>query len=296
MVAQRTRLLRRLRRFFETRGVTEVETPVLTRCGVSDVHIESIATAAPQAYLRTSPEYFHKRLLAGGFGDLFEIGPVFRRGESGRHHLEEFSLLEWYRVGWSWRALAEETVELVRTGLERAPATRFVSWQDSCLETLGADPLELDGKPLETLAPDAPEGLDRGQLLDWLFATRVQAAFAADSITVVHDYPAEQAALARLKPGQPQLAERFEVFFGPLELANGYRELTDPGEQRARFEADNRIRCRLGRTPMPIDERLVGALESGLPDCSGVALGIDRLLMAATGRRRIDEVVAFPSR
>ncbi len=293
---QRAELLERVRAFFARRGVIEVQTPLLTESGVTDVHIESIATDSPAGWLRTSPEYFHKRLLAAGVGDLYELGPVFRRGEAGRHHQPEFTLLEWYRVGWSWRQLAEEVVELIHDVLETDAGHRPVRWRgwnDCFLETLDIDALSADTRELERHADDAPGGLDRDALLDWLFATRIQPGFEDGAITVVHDYPASQAALARISEDDPRVAERFEVFLGSRELANGYHELGDAAEQRMRFERDNRVRAVNQRSKMPIDERLLKALESGLPDCSGVALGFDRLLMAALGAASIAQVVSF---
>lgn len=299
VIRQRAALLARIRSFFSERGVTEVSTPLLTESGVTEVHIDSVATRSPAGWLRTSPEYCHKRLLAAGFGDLYELGPVFRRGESGRNHQPEFTLLEWYRVGWGWRRLAEEVVDLIRHGLGHDPAAwkvHWLSWHAAFSQALGIDALSIDSDELSRLANDAPTGLERNGLLDWLFASRIQPEFGHNQITVVHHYPAEQAALARLDPEDERLAERFEVFVGDLELANGYHELSDAHEQRRRFEADNTMRRKLGLQPMPLDETLLAALEHGLPDCSGVALGFDRLLMAASGSRIIDQVLTFPHR
>lgn len=293
---RRAELLARTRAFFAERGVVEVQTPLLTASGVTDVHIESVATRSPAGWLRTSPEYFHKRLLAAGFGDLYELGPVFRRGETGRNHQPEFCLLEWYRIDWGWRQLAEEVVALLHHCLgsdERDWPVRWLAWNTAFTEALGIDALSASTRELDALADDAPAGLDRDGLLDWLFATRIQPAFAERSLTVVHGYPASQAALARISPDDPRLAERFEVFAGPRELANGYRELTDPEEQRARFERDNSIRRERGQAEMPIDERLVDALAHGMPDCSGVALGFDRLVMTVLAAESISEVVSF---
>lgn len=293
---QRAEMLARVRAFFARRGVTEVQTPLLTTAGVSDVHIDSVATESPAGWLRTSPEYCHKRLLAAGFGDLYELGPVFRRGEAGRHHQPEFTLLEWYRVGWDWRRLAEEVVALIHHCLDTGPdawPVAWRSWNDCFRDTLGIDALAADTGALREMVDDAPGELERDALLDWLFATRIQPAFAARTITVVYDYPASQAALARIRVDDPGVAERFEVFAGPNELANGYHELADAEEQRARFERDNRIRRDNERTAMPMDEQLIAALASGLPDCSGVALGFDRLLMVALDADAIDQVVSF---
>jgi elongation factor P--(R)-beta-lysine ligase len=290
---QRARLIDAIRRFFARRDVLEVSTPVVTDSGVTDVHIESLALADGR-FLRTSHEYAHKRLLAAGVGDLYELGPVFRAGEHGRHHRKEFLMLEWYRIGWDWSALAAEVVELVREVTPGQHWTdRSIAWRELMLEHAGLDPTSAGDEALRAAAVDAPANMDRFELLDWLFATRLQPALPDNQLTVVHDFPASQAALARLKPGQPQYAERFEVFAGNLELANGYRELTDPAEQRLRFEADNRRRQSLGRRPMPVDRNLLAALEAGLPECAGVALGVDRLMMLAQSASDIADVRFF---
>lgn len=293
---RRAELTARIRTFFAERGVAEVTTPVITSSGVTDPNIASIELSHDSGYLRTSPEYWHKRLLAAGFGDLYELGPAFRDGESGRLHEVEFTLLEWYRRDWGWRQLADEVVTLILHCLSRAdgqPLVRYLAWKDCFRETLAVDGLSADDSELRRIADDAPPDCSRDMLLDFLFATRIQSAFPPDTITVVHDYPASQAALARLKPGEPDVAERFEVFWGTLELANGYQELQDVREQSARFERDNRIRAGLHRREMPVDHALIAALQSGLPDCSGVALGVDRLLMAALGASNITEVMPF---
>ncbi|HLR87930.1 MAG TPA: EF-P lysine aminoacylase EpmA [Wenzhouxiangella sp.] len=298
-IRQRARLLAGMRRFFAERNVIEVQTPILTPCGVTDVHIDSMATRRPETWLRTSPEYFHKRLLAAGSGDIYELGQVFRRDEAGRFHQPEFTLLEWYRVGWDWRRLAAETVDLIRLCLPDNRVDEPVQWRPwrQCfIDDLGIDGLLAGRDELAALADDAPDGLERDALLDWLFATRIQPALGARTITVVYDYPASQAALARLRPDDPRVAERFEVFVGATELANGYRELLAADIQRRRFERDNRIRRQRGQPAMPVDEHLLAALAAGMPECSGVALGVDRLLMLALGARAIDEVVSFARR
>lgn len=298
-IAHRAELLARARTFFAEREVVEIQTPLLTPAGVTDLHIESVATDSPPGWLRTSPEYFHKRLLAAGFGDFYELGTVFRRGETGRNHQPEFTLLEWYRVGWGWRELADEVADLIRLCLAAGRGewpVRWIGWNACFRQALGIDALSATTPDLATLANDAPDGLDRDALLDWLFATRIQPGFDNQTITVIHDYPASQAALARISETDARVAERFEVFAGPVELANGYHELTDAGEQRARFERDNRLRRERGQAEMPVDERLLDALAAGLPDCSGVALGFDRLVMTALGATSIGEVVSFAHR
>jgi lysyl-tRNA synthetase class 2 len=290
VVHRRTQAVDAIRRFFAERGVTEVHTPLITACGVTDVHIESLGLADGR-WLRTSPEYAHKRLLAAGLGDLYELGPVFRAGESGRRHRVEFSLLEWYRIGWTWEALAGEAVELVRHVLsDHRWQVEFVTWQDAVRRATGLEVDPENPDSVRAATADAPDGLGLSESLDWLFACRVQPALDRDTLTVVFDYPACQAALARIRPDDRAWAERFELFAGGLELANGYRELTDPVEQRRRFEADNRRRLSLGRPAMPIDEALLDALAAGLPDCSGVALGFERLLMAGRPEQPIDAV------
>ena len=254
-------------------------TPLVTEAGITDVHIESLRLADGR-FLRTSPEYAHKRLLAAGAGDIYELGPVFRAGEHGRRHREEFLMLEWYRIGWEWSVVADEVLALIADVTARSDwPIEFIAWQSLFARETGVDFEAAGEQELRSAAPGAPERLDLPELLDWVFATRLQPALPPGRLTVVHDFPACQSALARLKPGQPQWAERFEVFAGPLELANGYRELTDPVEQRRRFDEDNRRRRAMGRTPMPVDLALIQALERGLPACSGVALGVDRLMM-----------------
>ncbi len=293
----RARVLERIRDHFRARDVLEVTTPVITACGVSDLHLESIEVKGkPGGWLRTSPEYFHKRLLAAGTGDIFEIGPVFRGSETGHRHQPEFQMLEWYRTGRDLEEISSETVDIVRAaagGSLDAWPVHNLTWSESCQKVTGQDLRSMTDDELRSLAADAPPGLTRSGCYDWLFSTRIQPALKAGTITVIRDFPPEQAALARIRQDNPPVAERFEVFLGDMELANGYRELTDPAEQRRRFEADNRGRRDSGLPEMPIDEAFLKALESGLPDCAGVALGIDRLVMAIAGADSIDQVITF---
>jgi lysyl-tRNA synthetase class 2 len=295
MLRQRANLMRRIREFFDRRDVLEVNTPLLTSFGITDVNIDSLALANDGGFLRTSPEYGHKRLLAAGFGDLYELGPVFRSGESGPWHRIEFTLLEWYRVGWDWSTLADEVVALVRYCAEQAGdlSVRYVDWCQAFGALDDLDPLRCSNAQLSALCPEMQGECTRDMLLDYLFTTRIQPRFPPGTLTVVHGYPASQAALARLDPTDSDRAERFEVFHGTVELANGYRELTDGDAQRQRFERDNQRRKELGRAPMPIDERLLAAMHQGLPDCSGVALGVERLLMAIHARENIASVQTF---
>ncbi|WOS42598.1 EF-P lysine aminoacylase EpmA [Xanthomonas rydalmerensis] len=302
----RARLNAAIRGFFAARGVLEVETPMLSAAGNTEPNIDSFQTrfsghvdAGPALrWLRTSPEYPLKRLLAAGIGDCYELGRVFRNGEAGGRHNPEFTMLEWYRVGWDHRQLIDETVELVRTALAlvgRSATLQVLSYRDLFLQGLELDPftapLEALQQPLRDIRIDA-DGLGRDDWLDLLMTHRLQPAFPADRLTVVHDWPASQCALARIRDGDPPVAERFELYLGGYELANGYHELNDAGEQRRRFLRDHALRQARGAVLPPLDERLLQALPA-LPDCAGVAVGVDRLLMAMRGTAQIGDVLAY---
>lgn len=305
----RARLNAALRGYFAERGVIEVETPVMSVAGNTDPNIASFSVqfsgrteGAPRTrWLRTSPEFPLKRLLAAGFGDCYELGRVFRDGEAGGRHNPEFTMLEWYRLGWDHRRLIEEAAELVRLALGlvgRQARLRTVAYRDLYRERLGLDPWLADEAQLRAALGEVlidPDGLNRDDWLDLLMTHRLQPQFSRDELLAVHDYPASQCALARLGTDRDgaTIAERFELYLGPLELANGYHELADGAEQGARFDRDRERRVRRGTASPPRDEALLNALNHGFPDCAGVALGVDRLLMAMLDRARIDEVVAF---
>ena len=303
----RARLNRLVREFFDARGVLEVETPVMSRAGNTDPNIASFSVefggrtdGAPRTrWLRTSAEYPMKRLLAEGVGDCYELGRVFRDGEAGGRHNPEFTMLEWYRVGWPLDRLVEETAALVGAALGlvgRDVRLRTTTFRALYQDALGLDPMTAPLAALQAAFPGRvdPEGLGRDDWLDLLMTHLIQPGLDAGTLLAVQDYPASQCALARVvRRGEVEVAERFELYLGPLELANGYHELTDAGEQRARFARDlARRRARAEREP-PVDEALLAALAAGLPACSGVALGIDRLLMAMLGTPRIADVLAF---
>jgi len=303
----RAELYALVRRFFAERGVLEVETPMLSMAGNTDPNIESFqleftgpkSAGAPRRWLRTSPEYPLKRLLAAGVGDCYELGRVFRDGEAGIRHNPEFTMLEWYRVGWNHHQLMDETAELLKAALAlagRRATVRDTSFRQLYLDKFGFDPLTAPEEELRSplgVYDIDPAGLTRDDWLDLLMTHLIQPSIPANRILLVYDYPASQCALARLRPGKPAVAERFEAYLGPLEVANGYHELRDPDEQRARFELDlARRRARNAAEPA-VDERLLAALPK-LPDCAGVALGIDRLLMALLGTDKIADVLAFP--
>ncbi|HZH44572.1 MAG TPA: EF-P lysine aminoacylase EpmA [Lysobacter sp.] len=303
----RARLNATIRAFFAERGVLEVETPIMSQAGNTDPNIASFALefsgrteGAPRTrWLRTSPEFALKRLLAAGIGDCYELGRVFRDGEAGGRHNPEFTMLEWYRVGWDHRRLVGETVELVQAALAlvgRRAGVEEVSYRALYRDALGIDPLLADEEQLRAALGEVridPDGLTRDDWLDLLMTHRLQPTFPTDRLLAVYDYPASQCALAKLRADDPPVAERFELYLGPLELANGYHELQDAGEQRARFARDAAVRATRGHAAPPQDERLLAALDAGLPACAGVALGIDRLLMAMRGTERIADVLAF---
>jgi lysyl-tRNA synthetase class 2 len=296
------------RLYFAERDVLEVETPILSEAGNTEPNIESFTThftghsdaGARTRWMRTSPEYPLKRLLAAGVGDCYELGRVFRNGEAGGRHNPEFTMLEWYRVGWDHLRLIEETVQLVQRALGligRQAEVFSCTYRELFLQGLGLDPFTATEAqlrmPLAAHDIDA-QGLTRDDWLDLLITHLLQPAFPPDRITVVRDWPASQCALARIRPGDPPLAERFELYLGHHELANGYHELIDADEQRQRFLRDLGVRqARIASLP-PLDQRLLEAMARGLPGCAGVALGVDRLLMAMVGTDRIAEVLAFP--
>jgi lysyl-tRNA synthetase class 2 len=293
-----------IRAFFAARSVLEVETPALSAAAVTDRHIESLRTQAmidgPTLYLHTSPEFPMKRLLAAGSGDIWQLCKVFRAGEAGRRHNPEFSMLEWYRLGYDHHHLMDEVAELLAEldPTTAQPPTRL-SYAEAIADYAGLDVVSASAAEIRQCIADngvaLPEGLgdDRDLWLDLLMSTVIAPRFPPDAYTFLHDYPASQAALSRIVPGEPPVAARFEVFRGELELANGFWELADAHEQRARFEAEQDLRRAAGQVVPPLDERLIGALHHGLPDCAGVALGVDRLLMLLLGTNDIRDVLAF---
>lgn len=300
----RAALLARVRGFFAEAGVLEVDTPVLSRAGASDPALSSLTLQTHNGnvfYLHTSPEFPMKRLLASGSGPIYQICKVFRDDERGRLHHPEFSMLEWYRPGWDHLRLIDEVAELVRIALERPelPLERL-SYRELFTQRLSVDPWSASLDVLRAVAINAGIGgvesleLERDAWLDLLLSHCLEPQLGRGCLTFIHDYPPSQAALAQVRADDPPVAERFELYLEGVELANGFRELIDAHEQRARFLADLATRESRGQHCPPLDERLLAALESGLPESAGVALGLDRLLMIATGARHIDEVLAFP--
>lgn len=304
----RATLYQRIRAYFAAAGVLEVETPIASRAAATDPALASLRTVCAGCgrepvplWLHTSPEFPMKRLLAAGSGAIYQICKVFRDGERGRLHHPEFTLLEWYRPGWGYRRLMDEVADLVRYVLDRPQlAVETVTYRELFRTRLGVDPFRCTARGLEQAARaqglsgcDALD-LDRDGWLDLLLTHRIEAELGRGRLTFLHEYPPSQAALARIRSDGEPVAERFELYLEGMELANGFHELTDAAEQRWRFTRDLAERARSGQPRPPLDERFLQALEAGMPDASGVALGLDRLLMAATGSEHIDQVLAFP--
>lgn len=300
IAAERARLLARARRYFDTRGVLAVDTPALGAATVTEPNIDSLVTEDGR-FLQTSPEYYMKRLLAAGYPDIYSIGRVFRGAEEGRRHMAEFTMIEWYRHAMSLDEIVEDTLALIADILEApdfADRVRVIDYAALFAATLGVDVLNDDvGRLVDCANADArlidTLGNDRDAWLDLLLATRIVPGFSDGTCTVIRHFPASQGALARLCPDDRRVADRFEVFVGSVELANGYVELRDAAEQSARMHRDLEIRNRRGQLQPPVDHRLLAALEAGLPDCAGVALGFERLHMLAAGVADIHDVVTF---
>lgn len=294
-----------VRAWFAKQTVTEVDTSPLCAAPVSDVHITSVqaqlAAERQCRYLHTSPEYPMKRLLAAGAPDIYQMCTVFRDDESGARHQPDFTLIEWYRLGFGLREIEADTVALLNTvlaGLDGDVPVARRSYRDAFIAATGLDPITASCEQLTaaSTADKSPTNLKRDALLDWFMVSTVIPTFSPCTLTIIDHYPASQAALARLCPADDALADRFEIFYGDIELANGYVELTDSKQQRQRFNADLRHRVAHGQPVYPLDEQFLAALEYGLPPCAGVAVGLDRLVMAAIGESDIRRVQSFPAR
>jgi lysyl-tRNA synthetase class 2 len=305
MLEHRAALLASARNFFADRAVLEVDTPVVVNAPVTDIHIHSarvqFADDPRPFFLHTSPEYAMKRLLAAGSGDIFQICHVVRGLERGRQHNAEFTLIEWYRLGFSLDRLMSEVDTLVRHLLGDVAFTMSserLTYREAFLRELHLDPFTATLTELAEAARTvgfAGGGAERDEILELLMGALIGPRLGSNALTFIHGYPASQAALARLSPEDPRSALRFELYCKGVELANGFQELASATEQRARFERDNQERQRLGLPSYEIDGRLLAALDAGLPGCAGVALGFDRTLMVAAGADHIDDVLAFPT-
>ena len=304
----RAELLSRIRAFFRDAGVLEVETPLAMAAANTDPMLDSLATrytgpgaaAGRDMYLQTSPEFAMKRLLAAGSGPIYQTCKAFRDGERGRLHNPEFSILEWYRPGYDHHQLMDEVEALTAPLLGVTEPFERLSYGELFQRHLGLDPHAADTARLRACARErGGVGLEELELdadawLDLLLSEFIEPQLGRDRPCFVYDYPASKAALAQVRPGPPPLASRFELYAEGLELANGFHELNDASEQRRRFEAELQRRQAFGRPLVPLDLNLLAALQQGLPDCSGVALGLDRLLMLQQGLTQIDQVLAFP--
>jgi len=309
----RARMLERIRAFFSERGVLEVETPILSNAATTDPALASLATRytgplfphGQTFYLHTSPEFPMKRLLAAGSGSIYQVCRVFRDGEAGRLHNPEFTMIEWYRVGFDHHRLMDETGELMTQLL--APSLSLqppekLTYREAFQRHAGLDPHAVTAEEFARAAGrhhvDVPRDLrdhnDVGVWRDLLLTHLIEPGLGRGRLTFLYDYPASQASLARVQPGNPPLAARFELYLNGVELANGFHELADANEQRTRFERQLHDRTAAGLPAVPTDARLLAALTHGIPDCAGVALGFDRLVMLAAGARSIAEVIPFP--
>lgn len=313
LLRRRAASLAAIRQFFQQRDVLEVETPSLCRYSVTDPHMPAIQaanplTAEPQYFLQTSPEYAMKRLLASGSGAIFQIAKAFRQEERGTRHNPEFTLLEWYRPGFDHFSLMDEVEELVAGQLDIQQPFVRLSYRQVFEKFLSIDPYRCDCASLQALARELldvqMESDDKDDWLNLLLAQVIEPKLAGQSAPgralFIYDYPASQASLARIRHNDQDnddqrtpVAQRFELYVDGIELANGFFELDDVDEQLKRFQQDQQQRARYEKPPIEIDQYLIAALKSGLPSCSGVALGVDRLLMLATGASSVAEVMAF---
>lgn len=298
----RAGMLDRARDYFRDHDVLEVTTPALQKTAATDAGIASIEVnrGGRANFLHSSPEYSMKRMLAAGYPDIFQICNVFREGEFGHLHLPEFTMIEWYRSDFTLREIMQDALDLTASLLsnKQLPDAEFVSYASAFETTLSIDPLTASSTDLaETLAADQnlrnSIGDDRDAWLDLAISTRVSEGFPSDRLTVLHHYPASQAALSRICPDDSRFADRFELFWGKIELANGFVELTDADEQLNRFAADNQKRSDAGLPVLEIDNELIDALRAGLPPCAGVALGLDRVLMINEDQNDVRNVTTF---
>lgn len=295
----RAELLAGIRGFFKDSDVMEVDVPVMADTGVTDLHIDCIRAqvSGDVRYLQSSPEYFMKRLLASGSGSIYSLGKAFRDGESGRRHHTEFTLLEWYRLGWDEYQLMDEVAMLIKA-LGLGCTSQVIKYTDIFEQTVGLNPHQAFLSDIQQLATNIA-GRDfstesRSTCLDLIFSFAVEPDLPK-GLVFIHDYPDCQSALAKLGEDDQgnTIARRFEAYLNGMELANGYYELTDAIEQKSRFDADIALRQAAGKRPMPLDQNLLSAMVSGLPDCAGVALGVDRLLMQLLNMGQISQVMPF---
>lgn len=306
VLKKRADVFKAIRTFFDARDVMEVDTPCLSLASISDPHIEVLTSHTRTQgedltyYLQTSPEYAMKRLLCAGSGSIYQLGKVFRAEEVGRRHSIEFTMLEWYRVGFDhWQLMDEIQSLLIILFDDESLVCERLSYQEAFLRHTGLDPFVSTLTELQECSHKHTEfgrqETDRDTLLELIFSSVVEAAIGTQQPCFIHSYPASQAALAKthMNENGQQVAARFELYWQGMELANGYHELTDAKEQARRFSEDKADRVSLKLADRQFDERLIHALEYGMPECAGVALGIDRLLMLMCHQSDIAEVLPF---
>jgi elongation factor P--(R)-beta-lysine ligase len=305
MARKRADMMASVRTFFAEKGVLEVETPSLCSGIGPDCHIDPFETgfqAAPgsalrKRYLLSSPELPMKRLLASGFPDIFQLGRVYRNGEAGRLHNPEFTMLEWYRRGFDMYRLIDEVTEFLRYLLPGPPEVELLSYRELFMRHTGLDPLNTSVDAVRAILGEKNEEPEFSSLADALIyaiAVKVEPHLDADRLTIVYNYPKDQAVLSVVDRNDSRIARRFEAYFKGVELVNGFEELTDAEENRRRFADENRRRRAEGKAVLPVDERFLDAMAQGMSPCSGVAVGMDRVLMCMTGVASIAEVISFP--
>lgn len=292
-------MLAAAREFFSGRGVLEVDCPILSRGAAIDLNIDLISAmyvGVFPCYLHSSPEYGMKRLISEGIGDIYQLSHVFRDGEWGARHNPEFTMAEWYRLGFTFDQMIAETVDFIRVIIGNLP-THTLSYREAIQKYTGIDYVTASDEDLRaylTTTGTLDCNADRDALLNYILGISVEPQLGKEELTVLAYYPATQAALAQtIQRDDETVAERFEIYYRGVELANGYHELTDSAEQRRRFVADNAERVAKGKASLPIDEPFLQALQNGMPDCCGVAVGFDRLLMLRHQVSRISDVIPF---
>jgi lysyl-tRNA synthetase class 2 len=315
LAQQRAGIIHKIRQFFIARKVVEVETPALSRGTVTDVYLEaltckynyfedSLSDKSSDLYLQTSPEFHMKRLLVSGYGSIFQISKAFRHEEFGRHHNPEFTMLEWYRVGFNHFDLMDEVAELLLLILD-CSTPNYWTYQNLFIDKVALDPLNtnrdellelltLHNKLSDWLVTESENDQNNDTLLQFIFSEIIEPTIGSSAPCFVYNFPSSQASLARISVEDSRVAERFECYYKGIELVNGFHELTNADQQLLRFKQDNDTRQVKGLTNRPIDKRFIAALDKGLPDCAGVALGIDRLVMLALGFDDIKKVLSFP--
>lgn len=289
---QKARVLQQIRAFFMQKNILEVSTPLLSQSGTTDPAIESISLQAQQKrhYLQTSPEFFMKRLLAAGSGSIYQIAHAFRDEEIGWHHLTEFTLVEWYVVDWNYEQLMQQIEQLISVLISENIKIPIYTYSGLFEQKMGFNPLNISVSELKNKVPNNLKDLSKDGLLDYFMSIEIMPQLKTEGWFFVKDYPASQASLAKLSDKNNQVAERFELFYNGLELANGFSELQNAKEQFQRFENDNKVRQLNNQQEITIDDKLIAALKGGLPKCSGVAIGIERLLMVLLDIKNIQQV------